>query len=363
MAKTQRQRKQYGGFQIGSRVITQWGGLGTVINSYIKGVGAFANTVYTVQLDSGYQQDFIVQELRSVSSASPPGSSFGAPTSAALPPDSSFGAPTSAALPPDSSFGAPTSAALPPGSSFGAPAAPSTGYGYGSGAAAAAGAPSAGYGFSSSGFGAAATGAPSPFGAPAPGSFFNKVLKNKAAKAAASGAAAGAAAGAGDDIVRYVISSHGRPRRVQYNPPPNVELAFFTHHGVAMSCPNVLQTAACSGSQDYKIVETITNRSHSTADYLLSKDMDQSWKSGAVDCNTREVIFNLEGYRAGSEVPLSQVIDAISAHHQENYGYSKRARVYCLFCRGGTSSEHINTSGPRRYRKTRKARKSRKSRR
>ena len=163
-----------------------------------------------------------------------------------------------------------------------------------------------------------------------------------------------------DGVIRYVISSHGRPSKASYSPPQNFRLAFFTNDGRVLNCPNVMQTVACLGTQDYKVKEWV-NSSRSTKDYLLSKDTDVTWKSGAVDCATKRVVFSLEEYKAESEVPLSRVMRNIEEYHYSIYG-DVPAIVYCLFCRGGGAVNYVKPGGPRGRRATHKARKSRTSR-
>lgn len=133
---------------------------------------------------------------------------------------------------------------------------------------------------------------------------------------------------------RYVITSHGRPSKARYSPPKGAELHFFTPDGKILQCPNVLQTQVCAGQRDDRVVEVVSSRDE-TKDYLLSKDLDASWKSGAVDCSSKPktVVFNLEVYnKPDSEVPLSYVVEQIMKYH-EYYYPGELAKIFCLFCR------------------------------
>ena len=131
--------------------------------------------------------------------------------------------------------------------------------------------------------------------------------------------------------VRYVISAHGFAQEQQKTVPENLQLLFFVYHGQGLACPNFYQTETCQGKTEKNVVELIQNPGR-TYNYLLAKEESKSWKSGAVDCQTKKVIFDLETYKSGKKVELDLVLKHIKRYHDTNYP-GQVGKVYCLFCR------------------------------
>lgn len=144
-------------------------------------------------------------------------------------------------------------------------------------------------------------------------------------------------------FINYAISSHGRATSDFFSPRHPVSLGFFTKDGCILSCPNKLQSSACADKERFGIVEQISP-GNPTRDYLLSKDKDTQWKSGAVDCDAKRVIFNLEPYSIDSEIRFSHIINQLRDYHIRKYGIETDARVYCLFCRGGGDVVRVECS-------------------